>query len=89
MQFFFKSGEDLELRPPWRFPSLVSLQVGRQGKLVSSRVGQGRLVLLKTYTSTCIFEALTTFYSYVCSKSNASQPGTSLLKKFKQVTKSF
>ena len=40
MQFFFKSGEDLELRPPWRFPSLVSLQVGRQGKLVSTRVGQ-------------------------------------------------
>ena len=65
MQFFFKSGEDPELRPPWRFPSLVSLQVGRQGKLVSSRVGQGRLVLLKTYTSTCIFEALTTFFLYL------------------------
>ena len=29
-----QSGEDLELRPPWRFPSLVSLQVG-PGRQVS------------------------------------------------------
>ena len=32
-----QSGEDLELRPPWRFPSLVSLQVG-PGRQVCMKV---------------------------------------------------